>query len=366
MTAPAPAPIRPPNAPAAGSDAPTQVVSPADGPTQVIAPNELQQMRQRSQGRTWNAPTPQQRPYAAAVRAPYPPAPGQYPGPAGYATPPNGAYPGHTGYPGTYPSWGPPPGPRARLAGLPRWAVPAGAAAGVALVVATTIGLTSHSSTPTPTAAAPSATVSAPPSSTVVTRPLPSPASAPPRAEALPTMLLDATATSAVVGAALTADADLSGPGWFTDTADPARCAGLMAASNRNAYADAPWVHHFNKTFAGDQRMVFQGVTTFSDPFAAADFVTTQTAAWQSCSDTPIVMGSGDEHQLTWQGTAVVNDNGMLHADLTMFGSRAQRSCERALTSRGSVVVDVTACSDPDATGLAQTLARQISGRVPA
>jgi PknH-like extracellular domain len=243
--------------------------------------------------------------------------------------------------------WGMPPA-GGRSPKTQRWllAVAGAAVAMAAITVAVAASNSGHNYSPAIPGGVP---VPAPPTkSTAPTTP--SMPVAPPQIraisdEALPTLLPDPAYVGQVMGTpGLELLDKLSGPGMFTDTADPAQCVGVVIPANENAYAGsgsrATYVqalHDQSKTTT-----VFSAVTTFATPSMAGDLVAQQAAAWQTCRSAPIVLDAAHGNPTTWTVQDVSQQGGTLTARIS---AAAGPSCQRAMTSKNNVVIDVTTCN---------------------
>jgi hypothetical protein len=113
---------------------------------------------------------------------------------------------------------------------------------------------------------------------------------------------------------------------------------------------------------------VTQVVVLFPSAKEANAFFTTSTQRWPACANRQgTVPGGSDTPELQWQTGAVSTTNGVLSTTTTatakMNGATLSQNCQRALTVRNNVVIDVDACrKDPG--DLAVTIANQIAGKV--
>ena len=113
---------------------------------------------------------------------------------------------------------------------------------------------------------------------------------------------------------------------------------------------------------------VTQVVVLFPSANEANAFFTTSAQRWPACANREGTVPSGaDSPEIHWTTGAVSNANGVLTttttATATMNGATMSQNCQRALTVRNNVVIDVDACrKDPG--NLAVTVANQIAGKV--
>ena len=265
---------------------------------------------------------------------------------------PAGSYPAPT-----YPVHPPPPAPAAkRKTALTdrRWWAVGGAVAlvavlgGVALAHrggtdATTAGPTSTTAAQVP--AVPVTTMQAEP-------PPPSPSAAPPAPPA-PTV-----ATDALPGLLLSAEEvgqRLNTPGMTSipvesnlllGTITPANCSGVWAPVYASTYNGSGFTGlAVQGVFLQPTVKVAQAVVAFPDPGAAKAFFDKQVADWSACKSSHISFRfDGPTNEVDVGVPAMSGD--VMTVGLTSSNSQvANQKCERALTARGNVIVDVRACS---------------------
>jgi hypothetical protein len=109
---------------------------------------------------------------------------------------------------------------------------------------------------------------------------------------------------------------------------------------------------------------VGQIVILFPDATSAAAFFAASPAQWQSCANRQYTSTNPDK-RLTWTVGPVSNTNGMLSVRRTEAAANANGyNCQRALTVRNNIAVDVTTCSDAEGE-FAVNIAHQIAAKVP-
>lgn len=113
---------------------------------------------------------------------------------------------------------------------------------------------------------------------------------------------------------------------------------------------------------------VSQVVVLFPSANEANAFFTTSAQRWPACANRQgTIPGDADTPEIQWTVGAVSNANGVLSAPTTVTASKngatLTQSCQRALTVRNNVAIDVDTCrKDPG--DLAVTIANQIAGKV--
>jgi hypothetical protein len=108
--------------------------------------------------------------------------------------------------------------------------------------------------------------------------------------------------------------------------------------------------------------IVQQAVVAFPTAALASAFFTASTQSWLGCLNRPYTE-SDPGNVATWQVGAVSNSNGMLSSQNTQTVPADGWGCERALTVRNNVAVDVDACGRPPGDS-GVTIANQIAAKV--
>lgn len=297
-------------------------------------------------GRPTEEPTVslRQRPPAWAQAAPA--SPNHYAGPIPPMAPP------HSSPWGVPNAWAPPapwgmPPAGGQSPKTQRWllAVAGAAVAVAAITVAVAASTSGHNDSPAVPGGVP---VPTPPTKSSAPT-TPSAPVAPPQIRAisdaaLPSLLLDPAYVGQVMGTTGLESIDkLSGSGMFTDTADPAQCVGVVIPANENAYAGSGSRATYVQALHDQSRTtVFSAVTTFATSSLAGDLVAQQAAIWQTCRSAPVVLDPGHGNPTTWTVEDVSPQGGTLTARISAAGGL---SCQRALTSKNNVVIDVTTCN---------------------
>lgn len=223
------------------------------------------------------------------------------------------------------------------------WITAGSAVVATALCVGLVINFASGSDGPADVRIAPSssATSTAPsPSSTpAATMPL----------SALPGVLLDVTTLNSMLGVSN-----------LTPRADVSRNDTLAFSGGDNDHPECGGVHHpalqrelDNSGYLGvriqavsDPRMteniVDDGAIYYSTAKAANDFVDKQAQAWEKCNGITLHPDPA-LHDGIWMVGTVANRGGMVSVINTQEGAEGWQ-CQRALTARNNVVIDVNSC----------------------
>lgn len=323
-------------------------------------------------------PRPSQQPPAASSgwpQAPDPahlhPAQGHAPASQQYGAP-AGGYP-----PPTYPVYPSPlpttPKGKSALADRRWWAVGGAvvlvaAIGGVAFMV-NRGGTDTAAGGPTPTTTA--AQVPAVPVTTMQTEPSqpavpPSATPAPPSpivaADALPGLLLSPDQISQRLNAPGINPIDLVHT-VLPGTTTPANCGGAFSPADGSSYNGSGFTGVAVQGLSTDTVRVLQSVAAFPDPGGAKAFFDKQSADWSSCQSTHVTW--------SYQGQSTEVDLGVpaMAGDVMTLGSTsinktgANKRCERALTPRGNVIVDVRVCS-PDINSGGYGIASDIAAKI--
>jgi PknH-like extracellular domain len=144
-------------------------------------------------------------------------------------------------------------------------------------------------------------------------------------------------------------------------------CLALANPAERIVYNGSGWMSVRGQILrdSGDattmKHYVAQAVVSF--PFAqkAADFFTASSQRWQTCT---LFAGSGNP-PVVWRVAPVNNSNNTLSTIKTQQGAGGW-NCQRALTTRNNVAIDVDSCSFMTNQSASVTIAQQIAAKVPA
>jgi PknH-like extracellular domain len=220
-------------------------------------------------------------------------------------------------------------------------------------------------------------------SSTATTAPSPS---KPPLAQtALATLLLSPADVDAALGVngikltdtadALTEDKTASTftPGYKFPTeclyASEAGVAPVYAGSGNTAVHGVRDVLSLPPESNDPDPQVHQVVVLFPSAKEANAFFTASQKGWPACANRQdTVPGDANNPEIHWAVGPVSNANGILSTTVSLIvtkdGSSTSASCQRALTARNNVVIDIEACRK-DSGDAAVNIASQIAAKVP-
>jgi serine/threonine-protein kinase len=104
-------------------------------------------------------------------------------------------------------------------------------------------------------------------------------------------------------------------------------------------------------------------VVSFPSSGEATTFFATSAERWPACSNRRFTAKQPDESDVVWTVGPVTNTDGMLVTSKTQESAN-HWICERALSVRNNVVIDVNACSNSPS-GSAVNIVHQIAAKVP-
>ncbi|ORV54759.1 nuclease PIN [Mycobacterium europaeum] len=162
-----------------------------------------------------------------------------------------------------------------------------------------------------------------------------------------------------------------------SDYTVPAECSYAMRAALETVYADSGssavyGYHDVAPAPPGASEVerpdVDQFVVLFPSPDQASAFFTASAQRWPACANRQdTVPAEGGQPELQWKVGAVANADGVLRAPVTVTvvkdGGNVTMPCQRALTVRNNVVIDVDACRR-DVGDLGVNIANQIAAKV--
>lgn len=265
----------------------------------------------------------------------------------------------------TWPPVGYPPAPRGNA--RRKWALIGGAAAGavtIALCAGVIIATAGGSQTPDSLTPAPSAPPS--PTSTTSVRPAPGPVVS---IDLLPGLLPDPAVINSIEGATnIAVVPDPKAGNVFADiSTDRPECQGIEHPALMATLQGSGWIAAQTQVLRdpGDnwQHLVTNAVIDYSSAQAANDFAARQAQAWAKCDGKSLTSTAPGQETLTWSVGTTANRNGTLSVLLTQEGSGGW-GCQRALTARNNIVVDVRSCG-LDRTDQAIAIATKIADRIP-
>ncbi|MFI5506039.1 sensor domain-containing protein [Mycobacterium sp. NPDC051804] len=294
----------------------------------------------------------------------------QFAGQFGYTQQPP-APPGQPTWPGPPPGAGyqqqPPPSRAGLLAGPRRWWVIGGAVAVVTAVVVALVVFTGGDNSSSSEATATTSTrVPASPRTATPTRRPSTPAPAPPPppvvdAAALPGLLLPAELINQRMNTTgMTADPPFAK--LLAGTVTPPQCAGAWGPAYEATYQGSGYTGLAIQGFFQPPIQMVQAVVSFPDAGSAKAFYDKQVADWNACKSTHIRYESGGVTEADL-GVPSVTVGVMTMMLIPTTAKTAGQQCERDMTVRSNVIVDVRACS-PTVGSAGLSIAREIADKI--
>lgn len=191
--------------------------------------------------------------------------------------------------------------------------------------------------------------------------------------DSLSAMLLPAGDVGAALGSGQVAvTREVSAP--WDDSAHfgdgDAGCLPIVGAAQQAEYAGTGWTDLRGQVLreppaAAWSHFAAQAVVLFPTAAAAADFYNRSTTSWAGCANRELSYAQQLAPDQVWSVGPASADAGVLTVERTQAGP-AQWFCQRALTVRSNVAVDVEACSADGPTLAAAAIARSVGDRLPA
>lgn len=343
-TAPQPAPAHPGALPSTA----TAVRAAGTAPRGAYRPAPTPAMRP-GPGEEVTAVLPR-RPFSAAARPPVPPMPPARPGMALWGPIP-----------------GPPPGPPpARRRRLPKWAQIAAAAATAVAMAGTGVAINAATSPDHHTASStrsPAPTTSTPP---IDPGPPPQPPTVP--LSALPGLILDVATINSIEGASDIApppgDVGNDDYAFHGVSTDRPECSEVHVPALDTELDNSGWIGVRTQTLTDPKAATHvnhNAAIYFATAKAANDFAAKQAHAWPKCNGATLHVSESGSPDSIWIAGTASNHQGMLTITNTQEGAGGWQ-CQRALTARNNIVIDVRSCGD-NRTDQAITIATRMAER---
>ncbi|MGD1205476.1 sensor domain-containing protein [Mycobacterium seoulense] len=269
-------------------------------------------------------------------------------------------------------AWGPVPGYPPAFAPARRrrqrtWAqIAVGAAVVVTLVVA---GLAINvAGSPDDTAT--STSMPAPTTSAAPIDPGPAPQTPTVPLSALPGLMLDVATINSIEGATdigPSPDSANDNGAYSGLSTDRPECGEIQAPALESELDGSGWIGVRTQSLqdpVGARHLNHSAAIYFATAKAADDFAAKQAQAWPRCNGASLRLTVHREPTSIWMAGTATNRDGMLSITNTQEGARGWQ-CQRALTARNNIVIDVRSCGD-NRTDQAITIATRMAERVTA
>lgn len=194
--------------------------------------------------------------------------------------------------------------------------------------------------------------------------------------ETLSSLLLSAPEAGTALGGNLAVTREVST--LWNDSAhfENTDCLAIAGAAQKSVYDGSGWTQMRGQILRESpttpiwKHYAVQAVVLFPTATAASDFFTRSRRSWAACADRELTYSQNSAAQQlapdqVWAVGPTATDRDMLTVSRTERGPQ-QWSCQRALSVRGAVAVDVEACSLDGPTTAAAAIAGLIDERLPA
>jgi hypothetical protein len=156
---------------------------------------------------------------------------------------------------------------------------------------------------------------------------------------------------------------------WSTSVSDTT-CLAIDGPAQDKVYANTGWTAIRGQRLDDSvddskkrKHFAIQAVVVFPSAQDAAAFYDSSTQTWPACSNRRFSDLNPGKPDTVWTVSGTTNDNGMLTASEVQQGGNGW-TCQRALTARNNVAIDIVTCSYSQADAVAVGVAQQIAARV--
>ncbi|WP_165612231.1 sensor domain-containing protein [Mycolicibacterium setense] len=180
----------------------------------------------------------------------------------------------------------------------------------------------------------------------------------------LPTLLASVTDLNETLAANLVPAAAVQNSPFDGMTVQPSNCAGPLMPGIDYVYKTANYTGFAGQVLTDEatNTKVMQAVISFSSETEATRFFNDQFTAWRRCDYTEVTASGGGQSQTAKTGVAADGDG---TATLLIWPDTQDsgRGCQRGMTPRKNVIVDVRVCSQ-NVGSSGYTLARDIGAKI--
>jgi PknH-like extracellular domain len=157
---------------------------------------------------------------------------------------------------------------------------------------------------------------------------------------------------------------------WSTSVSDT-NCLAIDGPAQDTVYANTGWTairgQRLDDSVDDSKRRkhyAIQAVVAFPSAHDASGFYDTSTQTWPACSNRRFSDLNPGKPDTVWTVSGTTTDNGMLTTSQVQEGGDGW-TCQRALTVRNNVAIDIVTCSyrlaDAVAVGVAQQIATKVA-----
>jgi hypothetical protein len=271
------------------------------------------------------------------------------------------------------PAWAAGPGyPSAftgpRLRRRPKWALIAGGAVVVVSIVGAAVMVNAAGS---PDDMGNSMLVPAPRTSAAPSQPSPAPQAPTVPLSALPGLMLDISIINSIEGAtniAPSPDLGNDDTAYHGLTTDHPECSEIQAPALDTELDNSGWIGVRTQSLQdpkGAEHLNHSAAIYFATAKAASDFAAKQAQAWPKCNGATLHVTTNRGSDGTWIAGTATSRDGALSITNTEEGARGWQ-CQRALTARNNIVIDVRSCGNnrtDEAIKIATRMAERVNPR---
>ncbi|OBF88019.1 hypothetical protein A5791_19105 [Mycobacterium sp. 852002-51163_SCH5372311] len=156
---------------------------------------------------------------------------------------------------------------------------------------------------------------------------------------------------------------------WSADVTDR-NCLAVDGPAQTKVYADTGWTamrgQRLDDSLDGSKRRdhyAIQAVVAFPSGRDAASFFMSSTQSWPACSNRRFSDPTPGQPDTVWAVAEVTNRDGTLGTSEIQEGGSGW-ACQRALTVRNNVAVDIATCAFTQPGSAASDIARRIAAKV--
>jgi hypothetical protein len=156
---------------------------------------------------------------------------------------------------------------------------------------------------------------------------------------------------------------------WSADVTDP-DCLAVDGPAQAKVYANTEWTamrgQRLDDSVDGSKRRdhyAIQAVVAFPSGRDAASFFKSSKRSWPACSHRRFSDPTPGQPDTVWTVAEVTNRDGTLGTSEIQDGGNG-RTCQRALTVRNNVAIDIATCAFSQSGSAARDIAMQIAAKM--
>ena len=156
---------------------------------------------------------------------------------------------------------------------------------------------------------------------------------------------------------------------WSTSVSDQT-CLAIDGPAQDKVYANTGWTairgQRLDDSVDDSKRrkhFAIQAVVAFPSARDAAAFYDSSPQTWSACSNRRFSDLTPGKPDTVWTASGTIDDNGMLTTTQVQEGGDGW-ACQRALTVRNNVAIDIVTCSYTQSGAVAAGVAQQIAAKV--